>query len=985
MVLLLIVGVLWLCFSPFLVMGRTESMEKRLEDRIRALEEKIDAARIGLVPSTSPKVEEMSSAESRSWAPPLVPEASEVLPGPELFSEKMPEPTIESTISPEAASPLDAAPSSAVWEPKMERGPEEAAATAGEFPAEEPAAAITLDPERELRQEIREARYEAPEAVPGPIAAALARLQAWLLTEGNIWVCAGVLLFLAGFGLLFKYAVQTGLLTLEMRLAAAAATGIVMSSAGFRMRERRRAYGLVLQGGGMGVLYLVVLAATKFNSFSTGLPVLSEAPAVAAMVILSVLTVLLALLQNYQPLAVFAILGGFAAPLLLEVGAHSPAALFSVCTLMNLEILLIAFRRRWRLLSRMGFLITLGIGVAWGHRSWTPELFLLVEPFLLAFFLTYTLIVVHTSRKDGEPVPGEKESHADLPLAVLVPLGFFLLQTRAAGHLAHGTALTCLGMGLWYLSFGAWMLRRSEQYHSLAPRLFIALSILFSNLVVPYAFEHVASSAAWAVEGAFLIAAASRCGSFKVLLGGIALQAGALVLYAPELPHLDLTAASRLSPILVSGILFSLAFWTSGFQVTCFRPKTDGPLHDDWERWMQKFLGQERDQLCAVLSWGLTGVGALWWWWTLLDQAPRLGLPWFSAFSASCVTALAGCLASRRLEWRAARILLLGPLSAGLLWSLGVAFPAIGHIPTDPSGIGRNPITNAIVFLATIGPSLRLLRDPETGFRGLELVHFSALFVGLTLAGEAAARWAAPFGPDWARLLSLLPLLATLVHISRANGERSILAGCRESLLTAAGASLFLGLPDFIVSFVRKGGAVRGIFIPLLNPLELWQAGFLLSLSLWLRYLSGRVSRRPGPREWGLCALLFVWVNQMAARAAWWYSDEALTTMRAVLRTAHYQGVLAILWGVLGLAGILYGKRGRSRAMWRAGAALLAVDMIKLLILDLDRAATLTRILAFLVLGGLFLLIGWAAPLPPKEESDERNLEPTEGGGEGAD
>mgnify|MGYP000347068593 CR=1 FL=1 len=197
----------------------------------------------------------------------------------------------------------------------------EAAATAGESPAEEPAAAIT--PEREPRQETRETRYEAPEAAPGPIAVTLARLRAWLLAEGNIWVCAGVLLFLAGFGLLFKYAVQTGLLTLEMRLAAAAATGIVMSSAGFRMRERRRAYGLVLQGGGMGVLYLVVLAATKFNSLSTGLPVLSEAPAVAAMVILSVLTVLLALLQDYQPLAVFAILGGFAAPLLLEVDVRN--------------------------------------------------------------------------------------------------------------------------------------------------------------------------------------------------------------------------------------------------------------------------------------------------------------------------------------------------------------------------------------------------------------------------------------------------------------------------------------------------------------------------------------------------------------------------------------------------------------------------------------------------------------------------------------
>ena len=534
MVLLLILGVLWFFFSPFLVMGRTESMEKRLEARIRDLEKKIDAARIGSIPSTSPEAGEMPSAESMPGTPPPPPAVFEVPPGPGLFPDRTPEPTLP----PEAAPPLDAAPSGAVWEPETERGPEAAAATAGESPAEESAAAITPDPEREPRQETREARYEAPEAAPGPIAVALARLQAWLLAEGNIWVCAGVLLFLAGFGLLFKYAVQTGLLTLEMRLAAAAATGIVMSSAGFRMRERRRAYGLVLQGGGMGVLYLVVLAATKFNSLSTGLPVLSEAPAVAAMVILSVLTVLLALLQDYQPLAVFAILGGFAAPLLLEVGVRSPAALFSVCTLLNLEILLITFRRSWRLLSRMGFLVTLGIGAAWGRRSWTPELFSLAEPFLLAFLSTYTLIVVHTSRKGGEPVHGgERENNADLPLAVLLPLSFFLLQTRAAGHFAHGTALTCLGMGLWYLAFGAWMLRRGERYYPLVPRLFVALSILFSNLVVPYAFERVASSAVWAAEGAFLVAAARRSGSFKVLLGGIALQAGALVLYAPELPH----------------------------------------------------------------------------------------------------------------------------------------------------------------------------------------------------------------------------------------------------------------------------------------------------------------------------------------------------------------------------------------------------------------------------------------------------------------
>jgi len=54
--------------------------------------------------------------------------------------------------------------------------------------------------------------------------------------------------------------------------------------------------------------------------------------------------------------------------------------------------------------------------------------------------------------------------------------------------------------------------------------------------------------------------------------------------------------------------------------------------------------------------------------------------------------------------------------------------------------------------------------------------------------------------------------------------------------------------------------------------------------------------------------------------------------------------------------------------MWRTGTGLLAADLLKLLLVDLHGAPTLTRVLAFLILGGLFLLIGWIAPLPPKEE-----------------
>ena len=76
------------------------------------------------------------------------------------------------------------------------------------------------------------------------------------------------------------------------------------------------------------------------------------------------------------------------------------------------------------------------------------------------------------------------------------------------------------------------------------------------------------------------------------------------------------------------------------------------------------------------------------------------------------------------------------------------------------------------------------------------------------------------------------------------------------------------------------------------------------------------------------------------------------------------------------MACIFGGKRYRVRPLWFIGAGLLAVDILKLLAIDLRNSATIIRICAFLLLGGFFLLIGWVAPLPPPNtrpgERDER-------------
>jgi hypothetical protein len=76
-------------------------------------------------------------------------------------------------------------------------------------------------------------------------------------------VRVGVVVLLFGFAFLVKYAAARNLVPLEIRLAAAFATGIGMLILGWRLRSNRPGYAVTLQGGGIGVMYLTLFAAAR--------------------------------------------------------------------------------------------------------------------------------------------------------------------------------------------------------------------------------------------------------------------------------------------------------------------------------------------------------------------------------------------------------------------------------------------------------------------------------------------------------------------------------------------------------------------------------------------------------------------------------------------------------------------------------------------------------------------------------------------------
>ncbi|WMD18640.1 DUF2339 domain-containing protein [Achromobacter seleniivolatilans] len=393
--------------------------------------------------------------------------------------------------------------------------------------------------------------------------------KSWLL-GGNTVLRTGVVLLFIGLAFLLRYASEQVVVAIELRYAGVALAGIVLLGIGWRARLRKAAYGLILQGAGIAVLYLTAFAAMRLH------PLISPAAAFALLIAVTLCLAALAIVQNAMSLAVVAVLGGFAAPILTSSGSGNHVALFSYFALLNACIFAIAWFQAWRQLNLVGFIGTFGIGLAWGLRSYTPELFISTEPFLLLFFLMYVgigLLFARRKLRDAAKAPQERgvqlrwsvqqADYVDASVLFGPPLAGFGLQCAVVGHLEFGMAFSALALGLFYLALG-WVLRRraTADRTCLLVEICLALGVVFSTLSIPLALDARWTSAAWAVEGAAFYWLALKQGRRLARMFALLLQGGAAAAFLVDiqLAQERLLDGSPLGALMLgAALMFSLA------------------------------------------------------------------------------------------------------------------------------------------------------------------------------------------------------------------------------------------------------------------------------------------------------------------------------------------------------------------------------------------------------------------------------------------
>jgi uncharacterized membrane protein len=795
-----------------------------------------------------------------------------------------------------------------------------------------------------------------PSAPPAPpvdhLAPAVRLIKRWF-TEGNVPVKIGVMVLLAGVAALLKYASDQGWVRvpIELRLAGIAAAGIAALVFAWRQREKRPSFALALQGGAIGVLMLVAFAAFKIYGLM---------PAGAAFGITIALVAglgVLAVLQRALVLAVFGILAGFLAPIWLSTGSGNHVALFSYYAVLNVGIFAIAWaqsRRRsaWRLLNLLGFVFTFGIGTVWGVLGYAPHKFNSTAPFLLLFFALYLLIPIFYARSRGE---GRRDL-VDGTLVFGVPLVTFALQAGLLqDQIARGErmplAFTALALAAIYAVLGG-VLNRLDRMRPLVES-YAVLAVGFATLAVPLALSAGATASVFALEGAALVWLGLRQQQRLPQLSGLLLQVAAAMAYVIGFHRYGMELVQTANgqwvwsalptpianPAFMGAMLMALAGFVIAF---CYRKTLDRVL-------------------VAILTlWPLA-----WWVFAGFNEINAHAPYRFALVAALAFIVLSGWLAAEAYR----RVRELPMLAVAAMAALVIAIP-IAFAQSIRHG---HPFAQwgwaAWALYAVLGwRSLICLRDALMPIRGVAHGGWWWALTAAILCFLFDQAHSAGLGDGWRVAATAVPVLvlAMLWRVRPHLLAAPLVTGFEEYRGMLAIVASLVAAALWCVSLFLPGDSTPLPWITVINPLELFQVAALLLFAHWIwRGERSAALVRRGLPVFAITA--FVWISFATLRATHhWAGGEWSPSM---LDDTEVQTALTVVWSVLGVLGWIFGSRRGDRVLWGAGAALMAVVLLKLVVIDRDHLGNIFGIISFIAYGLLCTAVGYFAPAPPKRES----------------
>tara|TARA_R110002050_G_scaffold228457_3_gene364073 strand:- start:6491 stop:8848 length:2358 start_codon:yes stop_codon:yes gene_type:complete len=306
----------------------------------------------------------------------------------------------------------------------------------------------------------------------------------------------GIIITVIGVAIGAKYSMDHDLISPLTRIILGYLAGAGLLGFGIRLKQKFENYSAVLVSGAMAIFYFITFAAYSFyNLYPQGI-------AFALMVIFTVFTVVAAINYNRQVIALIGLVGAYAIPFLLSEGSDEVMVLFGYMAIINIGILIIAFKKYWKPLYYSSFGLTWFMFFVWYLSKYkTEEHFGMALIFMGLFFLIFYMAFL-----GYKLLQKEKFGITDVILLLLnsmifFGLGYSILNNHEAGKQLLG--LFTLINALIHFVVGFLIYRQKLADVNLF-YFIIGLVLVFITIAVPVQLDGNWVTLLWAGEATLL-------------------------------------------------------------------------------------------------------------------------------------------------------------------------------------------------------------------------------------------------------------------------------------------------------------------------------------------------------------------------------------------------------------------------------------------------------------------------------------------------
>ena len=600
-------------------------------------------------------------------------------------------------------------------------------------------------------------------------------------------------------------------------------------------------------------------------------------------------------------LAVLSMVGAFIAPA-FAIDDPGPRVVYGYYVAASLLTLAMVSFRGWRPLIHLSFLFTLAGGAFF---AWTKGYFLPGNSEVM-FPLLAMLVAVHVAMPIAERrwARGKVVESLDTLYLLALPVVAALTAQAMAPSRPDLAVQLWWYAGIW-LAAAAWLY--VERREGMATHAIIGLLMLGCGLAARFRnlpWELVGLGIA--VISLWLAARRTESKGLQGFLAGLVLVLSAIHMINALAPAAD--SAVFLNQRFVERLIGAALMFVAALTLARLRHMLDGLMLTVAIGWAAAAVGAEIVRLDLVSAWlivhwllVLGGFAAYF----VAARSPtmeRLIVPLVLAIGLTAL--LAQMRTSAELSWVSA-----------FLAALSLLAIALRPAGVDGSATSGRPLA-AIGVPIVVALWISRVAQLDDAHWQLPLAVAAVAAIGVLLAGHRA-------------------------H-ARSSGwfiEATDLLAMGFTFVLAAAA---------VFDIERSGAAVT---------LELLCVGALVLIACWN-------DNRVRVGQWILPATVIGVAAVLQANLLRWLGPPGDLNALDVARM-NWPTLVSLLWASIGAALTIWARRVGSRVQWSAGAAFLVGAAIKLLLLDFGSLGDLANILAVIAAGGVFLLVGWLAPMPP--------------------